>query len=445
MQLSRRGFLKLGSLAATGSLLPFGRALAATDTTGFKALVCLNLTGGNDSFNMLVPRSEEAHASYAAARGPLAVPRDLLLPIADSAQQLDLGLHPSCAGLQQMYQGGRLAFLANVGTLVQPLTRDSIRDGSGRMPPKLMSHDDQASQWASCTSTVRSRGWAGRIADGLAVQYGTSAVPVNFGFNIASLWQTGRRTAPYVLAGAGAPGLTIMSPTTASGLRRREAFLRIFADAAQDPSPFVQRMVEVSQAAQGTGGLINAALATAPAITTPFPASTLGSQLRMVARLIRVHASLGHSRQLFFVDCPGFDTHIGQLTHHPALLAGMSQAAKAFDDAMAEIGLSQQVTLFSASEFGRTLTINGTGTDHGWGGHQFVAGGAVRGGQVFGRMPELVLEGPDDSGGGHIIPTTASEQMSATLAHWFGVDDADLDALFPHLASFEQRDLGFLA
>jgi uncharacterized protein (DUF1501 family) len=223
---------------------------------------------------------------------------------------------------------------------------------------------------------------------------------------------------------------------------RRAAFEALLSENWR--SVFSRAFARVHRRALDTADLVNAALATAPTLATPFPASRLAQQLAMVAKLIAVRDRLEMSRQIFFVAAGGFDTHDNQVTDQPNLLTDMSASIAAFHAASVELGVAGQVTTFTQSDFGRTLTSNGDGTDHGWGGHQLIAGDAVRGRDIYGRMPRLEIDGPDDVGGGRIVPTTSVDQFAATLARWFGVAEAQLDLIAPNLSNFAQRDLGFL-
>jgi uncharacterized protein (DUF1501 family) len=411
--------------------------------TDYKALVCVFLFGGNDSFNMVVPRSLAEYNVYAASRQNLAVARDVLLPIepltSDGAQY---GLHPGMTGLRDLFETGRAAVVANVGPLIQSTTRDQFLNHSVPVPPQLFSHNDQQDQW----QTLRGRagiktGWAGRIADALAAQTGAQQIALNISLNGTAPFQAGASTLPYTIGTTGAP--VYFGMTTAPEDRaRRAAFEALLGE--NWLSIFARAFAGVNRRALDTADLVNAALATAPTLVTPFPASRLAQQLAMVAKLIAVRDALSMSRQIFFVAAGGFDTHDNQATDQPNLLADVSASVAAFHAATVELGVAAQVTTFTQSDFGRTLTSNGDGTDHGWGGHQLLAGDAVRGRDIYGRMPRLEIGGPDDVGAGRIVPTTSVDQFAATLSKWFGVTEAQLDLIAPNLANFAQRDLGFL-
>ena len=449
-RVSRRRFIQSSALGLAGASLAnlpgavraelLGSNAAFTD---YKSLVCVFLFGGNDSFNMVVPRSTAEYGVYANSRQNLAVARDVLLPIQpltnDGAQY---GLHPGMTGIRDLFEGGRAAVVANLGPLIQPTTRDQYLNRSVALPPQLFSHNDQQDQW----NTLRGRaaiqtGWAGRIADALASETLAQQIALNISLNGTTNFQAGVNTLPYTIGTTGAPiyfGMT----TAPEDLDRRAAFEALLAQ--NWPSIFARAFARVNRRALDTADLVNSALALAPTLTTVFPASRLAQQLAMVARLIAVRDELDMSRQIFFVAAGGFDTHDNQVADQPDLLTDVSASIAAFHAATVELGVASQVTTFTQSDFGRTLTSNGDGTDHGWGGHQLVVGDTVRGRDIYGPMPRLEIGGPDDAGAGRIVPTLSVDQFAATLAKWFGVADAQLGAVAPNLQNFAQRDLGFL-
>lgn len=447
---TRRQFIQSSALGLAGASLAhlpgavraelLGSNAAFTD---YKALVCVFLFGGNDSFNMVVPRSVAEYGVYANSRQNLAVARDVLLPIqpltSDGAQY---GLHPLMPGVRDLFETGRAAVVANLGPLIQPTTRTQYLSRSVPLPPQLFSHNDQQDQW----NTLRGRaaiqtGWAGRIADALASETVAQQIALNISLNGTTPFQAGLDTLPYTIGTTGAP--IYFGMTTAPEDRdRRSAFEALLAE--NWPSIFARAFARVHRRALDTADLVNSALALAPTLTTVFPPSRLAQQLAMVARLIAVRSELDMSRQIFFVAAGGFDTHDNQVADQPDLFADVSASIAAFHAATVELGVASQITTFTQSDFGRTLTSNGDGTDHGWGGHQLVVGDAVRGRDIYGQMPRLEIGGADDAGAGRIVPTIAVDQFAATLAKWFGVVDTQLDAIAPNLANFAQRDLGFL-
>jgi len=445
-RIDRRHFLRL-AVAAGGtfglSALP-GRATAAPDTSGYRALVAVFLLGGNDSFNMVVPRSDAEYAVYAAARQNLAIPQGSLLPISPATPDgATYGLHPSVPQLQQLFGAGRAAIVANLGPLVEPATKAQVLDASVLLPPQLFSHNDQQDQW----HTLKGRdplvtGWAGRAADLLDPDLATQRLPMNISIAGTLPLYASSGTEPYVVGEQGVVEYAGFDASVFNATERRRAFEAVLA--ANSPTIYGRAFNRVHQRALGRGDTARAALAQAPALTTPFPDSPLGRQLAMVARLISVRGELSMRRQVFLVAIGGFDTHDVQNQVQPGLLGGVGASLAAFDAAMTELGVGSEVTAFTMSDFGRTLTSNGDGTDHGWAGHQLVVGGAVRGGDIYGAMPRLEIDGPDDVGGGRIVPTASVHQYAATLLSWFGLDESQIDAAVPGLGAFPVRDLGFM-
>ena len=443
--ISRRTVLQSGLSAATLASLPITQVYGQSGGFGdYKALVCVFLFGGNDSFNMLVPRSTAEYNAYATSRQNLAIPQASLLPITPLVSDgKSYGLHPSMAGIQGLFDAGRAAFVSNVGPLLQPTTKAQYQAKSVSLPPQLFSHNNQQDQWHSLKGkTTMPTGWGGRVADLLRDNVTGQRVALNVSLAGNTLFQSGDDSAAYTM---GPSGPLTFTGFGASGipLEQRRAFERILA--ANYSSIYARAFVEVQQRAISAADAISTALAAAPPLTTTFPTSGLGTQLLTVAKLIAVRQALGMQRQIFFVTTGGFDTHDDQLDLQPGLVGGVSAALTAFYNATAELGVAGSVTAFTQSDFGRTLTSNGDGTDHAWGGVQLVVGGAVLGRKLYGTYPLLQINGPDDVGGGRMIPTTSADQYAATLARWFGVPDFELDSVAPYLRNFAVRDLGFLA
>ena len=453
---SRRQFIHFGAstLASAGMLSTMGglqRALAATtDVTGYKALVCVFLFGGNSSFNWVVPTSTAAYNTYKSSRSNLALAQNSLLPLNGTASDGNTyGLHPSCTELRTLFNATNAAVIANVGTLVRPATAPQARGGLVPLPPQLFSHSDQQTLWqTSIADSAERYGWAGRIADLLVDQGVMPNLATNINVGGANYLQEGRRSIPYVLGADGAP---VMNATDNGSYRngaRRNAVLQLLNQAATDENFLVREFASIQQNAADKVSFVNSAFSAAGNLTTQFPSfagdSNLGRQLQQVARAIKARSHLGDSRQIFFVSHGGYDTHNAELGTQQELLNQLSKNLSAFYAALTEMGVQNNVTLFTASDFGRSLGSNGDGSDHGWGGHAMVMGGAVRGGRFYGTMPSLAVNRPDDDGSGRIIPTTSTDQYAATLARWFGVQDADLDVVFPNLKNFSARDLGFL-
>jgi uncharacterized protein (DUF1501 family) len=457
MTFSRRDFLRSTMCAAVGTtsivrtLFDLGGIAAAAElprhgqraASDYKALVCVFLYGGNDGNNLLVPRTGSDYAQYAAGRGIVALPQNSLLPITPTISDgRTWGLHPNMTGLQGLFGQHKMAILANVGPLVAPLTRDQFLNGNVAAPPQLFSHSDQQTHWqTSIPDQPPHTGWGGRTADLLRTLNGNAQVSMSMSLAGSNVYQVGDVVAQYQLSPDGSIGLDNFTDGP-NGDPVSLAIRSLLAN--QTGNLLVGAAGDVTKRALDNNQLLQTALDQAPALTTVFPDSYLGAQLRMVARLISVRAALGQSRQIFFVATDGFDTHGDQIVAQATLLDDLSAGLTAFYNATNELTVASNVTTFTASDFGRTFPGNGSGTDHGWGSHQLIVGGAVQGGNIYGRVPTLVTEGPDDSGEGRWIPTTSVDEYSATLARWFGVGSSDLGTIFPNLGRFNNPNLGFM-
>jgi uncharacterized protein (DUF1501 family) len=458
--LSTLGSLRLMGAAASPDNGPQLPAAAAPIASDYKAIVCLFLQGGNDANNLIIPNASE-YAAYATARSNLAIPQSALLPITPRTPDgRSWGLHPAVAELQGLFNSGKAAFVTNVGTLVYPTTKAQYTAASVPLPPQLFSHSDQQVQWQHSVPDKPSiTGWGGRIAD-LVNTFNTSD-QISMSISIAgkNTFQVGNLVSQYVIGTGGATTLagstTNLAPTNLDGIRFR-AQKDIFA--LSQPGLFETAFGSASGDAIVSSDLLNTVLAAAAPIATPFPTNpgttnltSAAAQLRTVARLISASPTLGLKRQIFFVQLGGWDLHAAQLAiadpttgAHAGLLQQISQAVKAFYDATVELGVANQVTTFTASDFGRTFRSNGDGSDHGWGSHAFVVGGAVKGTDIYGKMPTLAINGPDDTGLGRWIPTTSVDEYAATLATWFGVSATNLPTVLPNIGRFAKPNLGFL-
>ena len=418
---------------------PLTGGVAAGD---FKALVCLFLYGGNDSNNVLIPSDATDYTMYATARGGLALPQSSLLPITPKTSDgRTYSLHPSLVELHNLFGSGQAALMANVGTLVAPVTRATYLNRSVQLPPQLFSHADQQTQWqTSWPDSPQGTGWGGRMADLLSSLNGSAKVSMGISLAGTNTFEVGNVVSTYQISPYGAPGLSGFNGTTDPGYIAYNNIVNL-----PYTNLFERAFAATTRGAIDNSAIITAALAGAPALATVFPANSyLASQLQMVARMIGIRSALGMRRQVYFVAAGGFDTHGDQLVAHSALLADMSRSLGAFYNATVELGVANQVTTFTASDFGRTLITNGSGSDHGWGSHHFVMGGDVRGGDVYGKFPTLSVSGNDDTDDGRWIPTTSVDQYAATLAKWFGVADTDMPTVFPNLSRFASNNLGFM-
>jgi uncharacterized protein (DUF1501 family) len=454
--LTRRSFLgsvctAVGMTSLASTVFDLRRIAAAAPLTGdYKALVCVFLYGGNDSNNVLVPRGTD-YAGYSAARTNLALPQAALLPITplSGSDGRSWGLHPSLPGLRNLFTQQRLALVSNVGPLVAPVTRAEYLAGTAALPPQLFSHSDQTvhGQTGLPDQPVRT-GWGGRVADLMHSLNGTAEVSMSMSLAGNNTFQVGNAITQYQLSPEGSIGLGWYYDGNEwnhpSSTAIRQLMERSYGN------HFQQGYRNVFQRALDQDRLLSGALEGAPALTTAFPDTDLGRQMRMIARLISIREGLGLRRQVFFCAAGGYDTHDGQIGAqaevgaHAELLTELDGALSSFYAATTELGVASDVTSFTASDFGRTYISNGGGSDHGWGAHHFVVGGAVTGGRIYGDVPTLAVDGPDDSGDGRWIPTISVDEYSATLARWFGVAPSDLPLVLPNLGRFGTPDLGFM-
>lgn len=451
---SRRAFMRdaIKTVSAAGVLGAMGKfgqmnAFASSPGTGYQALVCIFLTGGNDGHNTVVPIStaQQGFNLYQNARADMGLARASLLPISNGNDIY--GLHPSLPEIQQLYNAGRAAVLANVGMLVKPIKRSDyiIPNNATIVPNALFSHSDQQGQWQTSIPTgLGSTGWGGRMADLLQGANSGATFPATASMSGSSLFLTGTQTFAANVPGGSATLLNTVNSARAAGLQQ----LLTFDNGLQ----LVQQANATLSRGVSYANVLSAALQNAT-LQTQFPLTgfdgepnLLAMQLQTVARIIKVRSALGLSRQIFYCNLDGFDTHGGQLGIQSQLLSYLSQAVGAFYQATQELGVDQNVTTFTASEFGRTLTPNGSGgTDHAWGSHHFIIGSSVKGGQFYGEYPTLALNSDyDATGRGSLIPTTAVDQYGATMAQWFGVGASDLPTIFPNLGKFQSSNLGIL-
>ncbi len=461
--LVRTGCAALGAAALSSGLRQFGLISALAETqapTDYRALVCIFLDGGNDGNNMIIPLDATGYGAYNGARSSsgLALAQGTLLSITPSSLGTPYGLHPSLPELQTLFSSGKLAVVSNVGPLVQPITRTEYRNGAPR-PYQLFSHSDQVAQWHTSRADTREYvGWGGRTGD-LTLSFNNgSAFPIVTSTAGQQLFGIGLSSRPLSISAAPTPLNQVLVLNGFSGSSSSVA-RRTAMDAIRTLDTDVTMIAATSDATQ-QAVTIGQALSGDPALTTVFPDTQLANQLKQVAKLMSLNqssANLSLNRQIFFCRLGGFDTHQNQVTGQSDLLIDLSQAMKAFHDATVELGLESRVTTFTLSDFGRTLQPAGSGgdvgSDHGWGNHQFVLGGAVLGGDFYGVpgangtvFPTLSLGGPDDTDNrGRWIPTCAIEQYAATLASWFGLAPADVSTVFPLIGRFTTPDLGFMA
>ena len=507
---TRRDFVRQASCAAVGTLALtntirdlrlINAAMAQTGLTGYKALVCIFLSGGNDANNWVVPTDTTTFNDYTAIRANLALPQASLLPLwADAAGTTaytdaaghTYGFHPACPELQTLFKEDKLAVMFNVGTLVRPTTRSQyLANTKFYTPPQLFSHSDQVTQWqTSIPDAPPSTGWGGRVSDlldGTANPAGNISMSVSL--NGANTFEVGNLISQYQVSTNGAVTLSGDALMASNGARTRalKSILGLSNTNLQRTA-----YADVVKNALAVGDALNTninpyldltdspASYTAQSAAAPwrwntgltgiyttavqanglggFPNTTLGTQLKMIARMIAARgvSAFNMNRQIFFCGVGGYDTHTSQVSvngtdqptnangAHYKLLDEVSACMFAFQRAMEQLGIPDKVTTFTASDFSRTLPTNSQGSDHGWGSHHLIMGGAVKGGQTYGKLPTFAINGPDDTGLGRWIPTLAVDQYSATLAKWFGVDAGNMAAVFPNLSRFATSDLGFM-
>lgn len=448
---SRRSFMRYASLAAAGNaagLRPFGllNAMAATGpTNGYKALVCVFLYGGNDANNTVIPFDTKGYANYSTLRGgpaTLALAQNTLLTLPGLP---NYALHPSLPEIQALVNSGAAAIVSNVGTLLQPTTRATYLAGTASKPTNLFSHPDQQQEWqnASQSGTITT-GWAGRLADSMATSYNQSAqLPMVTSVAGDTLFCNGKMTTPVAVSPGNVSGVACSEGAACTARTASAQAMLTFNSGLS----LVTADDGITNNAYKYAQTLASASASASPLKTVFPsANGLAAQLQQIAQIIAVRSALGVERQIFFCGIGNFDTHSTQLATQATLLSGISAAIGAFYQATQELGVANQVTTFTMSDFARTLQPNSNGgSDHGWGSHHFVVGGSVLGNKMYGTYPTLALAGPDDSGtNGRWIPSTATVVYASTLAQWFGVDPAQLATVFPTLSGFTTKSLGFL-
>lgn len=455
---------RIGGLSMLGSGATLsGKATAAVDCAsgGPRTLVCVFLAGGADSFNLFVP-TDSRYAVYRETRNDLAVAEADLLEVNDAGQGA-FAFHRQLDSFHSLYNSGQLAVISNTGPLLRPTTQVDYSNGNA-LPESLFAHDAQQKLWQTAAGKVsgtNSFGWGGSIAEQIAGCNSGAGVGGAFSIAGANAFQSSR-TAPYISLSPNAPvqrmyGLdpgvaTWIPELSRNGTSARLAQLLSNAQLAGQPLMLQEAGGSIARAKVATEQLEGALDAYPLAEWQPDANNKLENQLHLVTRLIQARADLNMPRQIFFVRMGGWDTHSNQNERMPGLLTELNQAVSQFHSALSTSALMESVTTFTASDFGRTLTSNGNGTDHGWGGHNFVFGGAVRGGRIFGQIPNYASVGNeddagDDNGGfaGRIIPTQSVNQYGATLAGWMGVPDAEMLSIFPDLQNFDTHDLGFLA
>ncbi|HMS99078.1 MAG TPA: DUF1501 domain-containing protein [Saprospiraceae bacterium] len=454
---NRRDFLKMAAVVSAGlsttgtslfNLRNLGTFAAAGGSGDYKALVCLYLGGGADSFNMVVPRSGTEYQDYVNTRSNLALLTDDILPVSPlNISGIEYGFHPAMANMRSLFDQGKLCFVNNIGTLRAPTTQEAFFNEEVPLPLGLFSHSDQSNQWQTAIPSERQiKGWAGRISDLLLDSNPNQKVSMNISFNGTNTFQSSNGNVEFTVSNYGVTGLTGYGEMYEPSPWRSKAIDDMMARSYNDP--FKDTYAGVFKQSLESSLEFQNALDAVPEFTTEFSDSYLSGSFKMIAKIIAAREKLGFKKQIFFIDYGGWDNHDELLENQRYLLSEVDNAIFEFHNVLQEIDMLNEVTTFSMSEFGRTLTSNGNGTDHAWGGNVFAMGGAVNGNRFYGDYPTLTLDSNLDIGGGVLIPTTASDLYFAELGLWFGVNPSDLTSVFPNLSNFyspgSQSPLGFL-
>lgn len=417
----------------------------------YKALVCIMLQGGNDSYNMLVPSGTSEYAEYAQVRGGLALAQNELLPInPTNSPGMDFGLHPSLSNVQSLFEAGNAAFVSNVGALVEPTSVNDYLNQANHLPLSLFSHIDQRTHWqTSVPQDAASLGWAGKLADILHSNNANNDISMNISLDGVNVWQRGNTINEYAISHLNTGSVLINGASSNSFL---ESLKRQTLDGLVDQT--YNNILETAYSdiisnSNGNSFAFSSAIETGTPITTAFGADDLSQKLLMVAKTIAARNILGVSNQTFFIEFQGWDTHDDLLEDHTLLMNQLDAAIGSFTAAMEELNVADAVTGFTMSDFGRKLASNGDGADHAWGGNALVFGNAVDGKKIYGQYPSLYLDNPLDIGGGRLIPTTSCDEYFAELALWFGASSSDLDQIFPNINNFwtpvsTEGPLGFM-
>jgi len=452
--ISRRKFLGQ-SCAAVGYTTLFSSlinlkaiAAAAMDNSAlisgdYKALVYVMLHGGNDSYNMLIPKGNTEYNEYAITRSNLAIPQNNIIQINPiNTDGRVFGLHPSCSDMQQLFESNNLAFISNVGTLVEPSTKSEILNGSVQTPLGLFSHSDQQQQWHTGRPHERTNiGWGGRIADLVQSMNSNQNISMNISLQGVNIFQRGEQIVPYAIDTNGSIGLSGYGGQNGFDQLRTQALNTMMDRDYQDI--YKNTYINTIKSSNESSAEFQAAIDAIPDFNTTEPENNeLAEQLRMVAKTIAAKDNLGFTRQIFFVEVDAWDHHDELLNNYANKLAVVNDALKYFNDVLTELNCNDNVTTFSISDFARTLTSNGNGTDHAWGGNAFVMGGSVKGKDMYGNYPTLALGSDLDLYDGVLIPTTAADLYMAELALWFGVSPSDLNLIFPNLSNFYDTNSG---
>jgi uncharacterized protein (DUF1501 family) len=428
------------------NLAAMGEA-AAFSATDYKAIVCVFLYGGNDYGNTVLPVDNTNYAKYATIRTGIATAQADLLATALTPNTalpggMQLALAPQMTALKALFDTGKLAVQLNVGPLIQPTTLAQYNAKSVPLPPKLFSHNDQQSVWQSSQPEGSTTGWGGKMGD-LAMANNGQSVFSCISVTGNAVYLAGQTAVPYQVSTSGAVPINGVKSGLYGSASCGAALKSLITQGSSQT--LENEFAKLTTRSIDAEVQVSAALAGVPAFSTVYPTgNTLATQLQTVAKMIAARGPLGAKRQVFMVSLGGFDLHDFLPDQHPGLLTNVSEAMAAFYKTTEELGVSQNVTTFTASDFGRTLASNGDGADHGWGSHHFVLGGAVKGKQFYGTAPAIAVNGPDDVGQGRLLPTTSVDQFAATLGTWFGLSATELPLMVPNINNYSLKNLGFL-
>lgn len=456
---SRRKFIRQASIATMGYTTLFSTIFnmktinaaarmnsSVQDDSDYKAMVCLFFTGGMDSYNMLIPKGTSEYNEYSTTRSNLSIPKNDILAINPLVSDgKSYGVHPTMPEVQSLFEDGRLSFISNIGSLVTPVDKAGYEDGSIPLPLGLYSHADLIKHWQTALPHERtSIGWGGKLADLMSDVNGNDIVPMNLALSGSNVFQTGNESVEFTLninSDSGVSGIPYYNEDWGINTMAKAAIDNMIE--AEYDDVFQKTYIDVTKTARDGSEELSTALTGVPDFTTTFDqTSNLSKSFELVAKVIAARDTLNMSRQIFFIEYSGWDHHDDLLTGLTNKLPEVSKALGEFNAVLEELDMLENVTTFSSSEFGRTLTSNGNGSDHAWGGNAFIMGGSVIGKKMFGVYPSLELDNPLEVGGGTLIPTTSTDEYFAELALWFGVPATDLVTLFPNIGNFYDTTSG---
>ncbi|MFT4532844.1 MAG: hypothetical protein ACJA1A_000860 [Saprospiraceae bacterium] len=457
-KIKRRTFLGQASCAAMGLTTLFStvmnlKAMNASAALNFpyltpsnpfddyKAVVCLLLSGGSDSYNILIPTGTSDYNEYSTVRSNQAIPQNEIISInPTNTPGKTFGVNPNMPNMASMFDAGKLAFISNIGTLIEPTTKATVFDGSADLPLGLFSHSDQVMHWQTSVPHDRvATGWGGKMVDLLnSLPNGPDTNPnisMNISLSGSNVFQTGLNSVEYAINPVyGANSMNGYGDEWLESQLRTEAVDNIIDAQYQDI--FKKTYAKTVKTARDGNIQFQAAMDNATPVSTEFELTNLSNAFKMIANTINIRQELGMKRQVFFVEYGGWDNHDELLDTQGALLSEVDGALNSFNLAMEELGISDKVTTFSVSEFSRTLISNGNGTDHAWGGNVFAMGGAVNGQKIYGQYPQLALDSMLEIGNGVLVPTTSADEYFAELAMWYNVPKSGLLDIFPNLGNF---------